>query len=75
MKGVIKEEGDVPSNTKLSGILLDLVKSRVFSMFQYSLIISIYSERNKEGGRKVAGSGGEGSALYIRSPGLFPAKR
>jgi hypothetical protein len=40
MKGVIEEEGDIPSNTKLSCVLLDLVKSRVFSMFQYSLLIS-----------------------------------
>ena len=36
-------EEDIPSNTKLSCILLDLVKSRIFSMFQYSLLISIAS--------------------------------
>jgi hypothetical protein len=43
MKGVKGEEGDIPSNTKLSRVLLDLIKSRVFSMFQYSLLISIAS--------------------------------
>jgi hypothetical protein len=38
-----KELKNVPSNTKLSCVLLDLVKSRVFSMFQHSLLISITS--------------------------------
>jgi len=45
------EERDIPSNTELSCVLLDLVESRVFSMLQHSLIISIHSARRNR--RKV----------------------
>ena len=55
-------EEDIPSNTKLPCVLLDLIKSRVFTMFQYSLYISVYSERSKDGvegygfgGRRIIG--------------------
>jgi len=46
---------DIPSDTKLPCVLLDLVKSRVFSMFQYSLTISFHSNKQEKGRRMQLG--------------------
>jgi len=43
MKRCKQEERDIPSDTELSCVLLDLIKSRVLAVLEHSLFISVTS--------------------------------
>jgi len=43
MKGGKEDERDIPSDTELSCVLLDLIKSRVLAVLEHSLFISVTS--------------------------------